>query len=501
MLVCDSISKRYGSVVALRSANLKVQPGEIHAILGGNGSGKSTLAKIMAGTVQPDGGTIHWNGVPLRIMNPVSATKSGIAVTFQELSLLGNLTVAENICFPAMPTRLGRVQVARMRERVHPLLKDLELEGMEDVLVDHLPSGYQYLVEYAKALFRNPDILVLDEITSALHREQVTRITQSIRALAERGTAVLFVSHRLPEIFSLCDGVTVFRNGENVGTFRTGEVSANQLLALMTGDPNAVDTTAALDGEPYTLAPRSASLEVESLPVRSHKISLSIRSGEIVGIAGIQGQGQSELVRRLFGMHGVVTVTLNGKIVRIGSPRSAVRQGFAFVSGDREHEGTFAQHSLSTNASCVGQFIFHRKAMDIKAEFDRMHVHYHRLSQKMQELSGGNQQKVVLTRWTSVHPAILLADDPTKGVDVAARHEVHQMFVALAESGTAIVMVSSDEEELVALASMYPLMRVLVMYDGTFVQELKGAEVTLQSLIEASIPQEDNHVISQAENL
>lgn len=501
MLVCDSISKRYGSVVALKSAHLEVRPGEIHAILGGNGSGKSTLAKIMAGTVQADSGIIQWNGTPLHIVNPISSTKTGIAVTFQELSLLGNLSVAENICFPNLPTRLGRVQKASMRDRVRPLLQHLGLAGTEDMLVDLLPSGEQYLVEYAKALYRNPKILVLDEITSALHREQVERISQSIRALADQGTVIVFVSHRLPEIFSLCDGVTVFRNGENVGTFRTADVSADRLLALMTGEAIIPDKITLMDSKLQTLSQHATSLEVESLPVRSQKISLSIQSGEIVGVAGIQGQGQSELVRRLFGMHGTVRVKLNGSMVTIGNPRSAVRHGFAFVSGDREHEGTFAQHSLSSNALCVGKFIFHRKALNIKTEFDRMHVRYHQLSQKMYELSGGNQQKVVLARWTAVHPAILLADDPTKGVDVAARHEVHQVFAQLAESGTAIVMVSSDEEELVALASIYPLMRVLVIYDGRIVQELKGTGITLQALIEASIPQEDNNATSQAENL
>ncbi len=514
MLSCQGIRKNYGPVVALRSATVQVSRGEVRAILGGNGSGKSTLAKILAGTVMKDAGTITWNGEPLDTSTPAKAFRSGVAVTFQELSLLGNLTVAENVCFPTLVTRYGTVQKRAMEDRVIDLLKPFDLGHRAGDLVDELSTSEQYLVEYVKALYRRPNVLVLDEITSALYREQVSWLQQSIQELSQQGVTILFVSHRLPEIFAFCHSVTVLRNGESVGTYRTSDVTPERLLDLMTARREAkelslenVDVDKTVRSETNDLpreqnrrrhrAPESSSLDIRLKAVLegpSGPMELTARRGEIIGIAGIQGQGQSDFVRHLFGITGSIVLEIDGKQVRISNPRSAVHMGVAFVSGDREREGTFSHHTIRMNASVVGTFVLKHGRMPLDRALDDLHTVYTSMNQRIRELSGGNQQKVVLARWMTTAPKLILADDPTKGVDVLARRDVHESFARLASDGTTILYVSSDEEELVSLHQLYPNMRVLVMYQGKILRELRDEELTLATIIEASIPRGDTNV-------
>lgn len=506
--------KSYGPVMALQSVTVQVGRGEVRAILGGNGSGKSTLAKILAGTVSKDAGTIIWDDAPLDTSTPARAARSGVASTFQELSLFGNLTVAENVCFPNLPMRWGGVQKRVMEERVVELLRPFGLEHRVSDLVDELSSSEQYLVEYVKALYRRPKVLVLDEITSALYREQVGWLQKSIQDLSDQGVAILFVSHRLPEIFAFCHSVTVLRNGESVGTYAVNDVSPERLLDLMTARtevgespiqvaPSVTDSKIASDemaveratGSSHPPLPKPSDVRLRAtLRGRAGPLELTVRRGEIVGIAGIQGQGQSELVRQLFGITGPLSLEVDGKSVRITNPRSAVRHGFAFISGDREHEGTFPHHSIRMNAGVVGTFVLRHGRLAIDRALDDLHTVYKNMNQKIRELSGGNQQKVVLARWMTTTPSVILLDDPTKGVDVLARRDVHENFARLARGGTTILMVSSDEEELVALHQLHPNMRVLVMYQGTILQELRDQEITLGALIEASIPRGDINV-------
>jgi ABC-type sugar transport system ATPase subunit len=485
----ENISKTYGQVRALSNASLAVAGGEIRGILGGNGSGKSTLVKIAGGTVVPDSGAIYLDGARTAIGSPKDAKKAGIIMTSQELSIVPNLTVEENLLLSRFPARFGILSDARRARRLsREMLDRLELGHRIDSEVAGLPENELYLLEFGKALIQDGDILLLDEITSALYDNNVAVVRSILRECKAANKTILFISHRMEELYSICDSVTVMRNGEAVGTFGIAEKNENELLTLMAGQVCPASGKVSGTGKAADARPV---VEADSIPIRQYRKSVSIKvmPGEIIGVAGLQGHGQSEIVRTLHGMRGEVSIRIAGRPTTIRSPRQAVRHGFAFISGDRQTEGVFKEHSVGDNLAVVGELAKRGKAADARKALDAINVKYSGIFQKLTSLSGGNQQKVIVGRWTSTDPLLILADDPTKGIDVRARSDLHALFAGMAKRGSALVMVSSDDNELVSLCAHSDNSRVIVLYEGGIVATLRGMDITRDNIIAAAIPQ------------
>lgn len=490
---CRNMSKSYGSVLALRNASLSVNRTEIHAILGGNGSGKSTLAKIIGGIVQPDTGEMFLTGQPYKVGSPSRAKQKRVVVTSQELSLSKNLTVAENLTLHNLPKKLGIIlDKDEINKKALKVLERLGMCQFVDELVVNLPPNKQYLIEFAKALLQDPELLIIDEITSALYREDFLLFSDIVRDLSSKGCTVLFISHRMPEIFSLCSTVTVMRNGAVIATHAIKDVNEQMLLSLLTGSTyqHYTENNRPSDASEGLSAQATSLLTVKEMKIPSFNttINLEVKRGEVIGIAGLQGQGQSELVRTLFGLNGLIQMTLDSEEKTIHSPRDAVKAGIVFISGDREREGVFYGRTIQENLSVINDIVLKRKPLEHKEVLAEVTVRYDSLSQPIEALSGGNQQKVVIGRGTTILPKLVLADDPTKGVDVTSRKDVHEILNKLAQSGSSIIFVSSDEEELVDLVTLAERSRVLVMYNGIIVKTFGSGEVTLHNLISASMP-------------
>lgn len=487
-IVCEKVGKAFGSVVALEEVFLTVEAGEIRALLGGNGSGKSTLVKILAGVVAPSHGAVRLFDRPYQIHGPKDAKRAGVVMTSQELSLLDNLTVAENISLCTLPSRGGLADKKKMRKIALEALEELHMAHLIDCVVGTLAPNEKYMVEYAKALVQEPKILLVDEITSALFKEDVIRIKASLHKLKEQGCSIVFISHRMGEIFDICDSVTVMRNGRTVADMRVEECEERKLLSLMTGRSFEEEMAEARLTEEASARPAVLSIRNLHLPGFGNEVDMDVAAGEIVGIAGLQGHGQSELVRQLFGLSQPVRVEFQGQTLSYKSPLEAVRHGIAFISGDREKEGVFREQSISENLNVVRQIVLKEKGgREDRTLLGEYGVVYDNPRQRLVQLSGGNQQKVVIGRWMSVSPKLLLADDPTKGIDVNARTDVHRMMSKLAENGTIVIMFSSDDSELVNLARHTAYASVIVMYEGKIVKRLRGAEITEENISKASL--------------
>lgn len=478
-----NIDKRFGNVVALRNAQISIESGDIRALVGGNGSGKSTLAKILGGVSVANGGTISLDGEAYSVNSPVEAKKKGLVITSQELSLLQNLSIAENICLCNLDCTKGIPFLNRkaMMKRTEEVLDMMGKRHLLHVRTEDLPANEQYLMELAKALVQNPKIFILDEITSALYKNDVELAKKIIRKLSDEGTIIIFISHRLNEVFEMCDSVTVLRNGDYIGTFQTKELSENQLISYMSGREikNLVFQEQNSD---YNNAETLFSTDDIHLKHFNTQISLDVKRGEFIGIAGLDGQGQTLLMRKLFGMHSSYSATLEGKPVTISSPGKAIQYGIGYVSGDRELEGTFKARSIAENLTVVKKLVKKEKVHAPDDILKESGVRYHSSKDLITSLSGGNQQKVVIARWTSMNPKIILADDPTKGIDIQARRDVHDTFLKLIEQGSSVLMISSDDEELVETCRIMPLSRVFVIYEGNIVAVLQGADISVENI-------------------
>ncbi len=486
-LVFQNISKRYGAVVAIKQADMEIEKGEIRAILGGNGSGKSTLAKIAGGLIGRDSGEILFDGKRLDFQSPKEAKKNHVIMTSQELSLFGNLTVEENICICDVPVKGIFTNRKALKEKASKIMKKMKLEALMGVKVSKLAANQQYMVELAKALVQEPEILLIDEITSALYREDVEVVYQILAELKKQGCIILFISHRMAELYAICDSVTIMKNGETIGTYRMQEKTEDELLSLMAG--TKMETSG---GERKYMQKKERDTFIRAphifIPDYGTVESLDVHRGEIIGVAGLQGHGQTDLIRSLYGMNGEIKIEKEGKEISIHSPKQAVSHGFAFISGDRERDGTFQERNLAENIAAVQELVKHEKLGDAREVLDSFHVRYDNPRQLITALSGGNQQKVVVGRWLCTKPTLLLADDPSKGIDVNARRDLHREFAKLAEQGSAVVMISSDDDELVNITSMVPVSKVIVMYEGRISAVLEGDEINRENISAASMP-------------
>jgi ribose transport system ATP-binding protein len=488
------IGKRFGAVTALHGASLSLMPGEIRALLGANGSGKSTLVKVLGGMVKPDDGAIILRGKPLTIHSPRDSRQNKIAVAYQDLSLVPQISVTDNVMLgQERRNKAGFSSNAIMRERTLQLLKLLKMELNPDTLVGDLEPATQSLVEVLKALAWEPEILILDEVTASLHHDQVRQLFDLLREKQRQGLGILFVSHRFDEVFSLCETATVLRGGETVNaSVKLSEVNSSDLVYFMTGQyPDQSQKTTCQD---VLCGGREPVLSLKDVHVAKqvNGVSFQVYKGEMVGLGGLQGQGQAELLRAIIGGIPVSEgeVRFADKPVHFKSPSEAVHCGIGFISGDREREGILPIRPVSENlflAKFAIQSIWSIvKSGQLKSGarevIEQLKIVAGGPNLPANSLSGGNQQKLIVGRWLMVHPKLLLLDDPTKGVDVNARREIHQLLYQLAANGTTIIISSSDNEELLAISN-----RIFVFYEGKIAAELCDEQKTETRLVSAML--------------
>jgi rhamnose transport system ATP-binding protein len=485
LLEVRHIEKTFPGVRALSGVSFDVRPGEVHALLGENGAGKSTLIKIVSGVYQPDLGSILVNGAQLHFFSPDDARRAGVATIYQELLLFPELSVAENIFLGHAPLAgAGRIDWRAMRAEAARLLDSLEIDDLSpDQIVGVLTVGNRQRVEILRALSHDARILIMDEPTAALTESDVTRLFDVVRRLKRRGVGIVYISHRLDEIFAIADRVTVLRDGAYVGSRDVADTNVGELVHMMVG--RRLESLF-----PKTVAPIGAPvLEARDLVRRplTKGVSLTVRAGEIVGIAGLVGSGRSELAQTLFGMTPSESgeVRLNGESVRIDSPETARAKGIAYVPEDRGTQGLVRGMSVLHNFSLAALgSLSHAGFIDRAAErrmalegVARFSVKTSSVDEIAGRLSGGNQQKIVLGKWLANNPKLLILDEPTRGIDVGAKAEIHRLMSQLAAEGVAILMISSELPEVLGMSD-----RVLVMREGRLVAEFDRADATSEAV-------------------
>lgn len=484
----DGISKSFGSVVALREGRLTLRAGSIHAVVGENGAGKSTLVKILAGLYQRDSGTFELEGKSVDFRSTADAKAAGIAVIYQEPTLFPDLSVTENVFMGRQPTnRFGRIQKQAMRDEVVSLLERLGVRIDPDRPAEGLSIADQQIIEIAKAISLDAKALIMDEPTAALSGVEVERLFAVARSLRDEGRALAFISHRFDEVFDLCDTITVMRDGSYISTDKIADVTVPEIVRKMVGrDVNDLfPKTPAEIGRPV--------LEVSGLtqPGVFHDISFTVCAGEIVGLAGLVGAGRSEVARAVFGVdtYRSGTVTIDGKTLTGGNPRAAMKAGMALVPEDRRKQGLVMDATVSSNITdAIRDTLTKLGLITVAAENRAAQVWASRLEVKTASLdaiastlSGGNQQKVVLGKWLATAPKLLIIDEPTRGIDVGTKSEVHRMMSDLAGRGLAILMISSELPEVLGMAD-----RVLVMREGRLTATIPRAEATPESVMLAA---------------
>jgi ribose transport system ATP-binding protein len=489
-LTLTGISKRYAGVRALEGVDFACERGKIHAVLGENGAGKSTLIKIIAGVIQPDTGTMRLAGQDVRFATPSAANAAGVVCIFQELSLMPDLSVADNISIASPPRRFGLIDARAQRRRAEELLTEIGCEDVNPLMrVRDLPLSRRQVVEIAKALGKRPRLLILDEATSALTSADVEKVYAMLARLKAADVAILYISHRMHEVEALADRASVFRNGRHIETFDKGVRSTADIVQLMIGRDIATQY-------PPKPARKSAkpvlALDNLSWERRLESISLKVGAGEIVGLGGLDGQGQKSLLLALFGVLRGVTgrITVEDREVRPGSPAAAKSVGLALVPEDRKTEGLMLPMSIADNlaiaslqAVSTGPFIDRGKESAVVADaIRRLQIKIGNASDPVATLSGGNQQKVVLAKWLMTEPRIILLNDPTRGIDVGTKQELYRLMRELADQGAAILFYSTDYDELIGCCD-----RVAIMYDGRIVRELEGTELTETNIISSSL--------------
>lgn len=489
------ISKGFGGIVALREVSFSARAGEVHALMGENGAGKSTLMKILAGAYDHEGGQILLDGKPTSIHTPRDAIQKGVSVIYQELSLARHLTVAENILIEQMGRGL-LLDRNGMDDRAKQLLADMGFAEIDPrQLVGDLPIAYQQVVEICKALSRDCSILVLDEPTAVLTNHETEKLFDLVRRLRARGVCIVYISHRLDEIFALCDRVSILKDGRNVGTWETGDLDHDRLTNLMIGrDLNEFfPQRNAIMGD--------VALEVTGLEAgpQVQGVNLRVRKGEVLGIGGLVGAGRTEVLRAVFGADSRTDgeIEVHGRAVRIRSPGDAVREGIGLVPEDRKHQGVLLNLPILVNAVLtpvnpwLGRLGFIRDKAEregTEALRTELRLKAASIDAEVGTLSGGNQQKVALMKWLASRCDVLFLDEPTRGVDVGAKVEIYRVINDLAERGTAIVMVSSEMLELIGMCD-----RVMVMRAGRMAGELTRGDMTEERIIELAMGRENVH--------
>jgi rhamnose transport system ATP-binding protein len=477
------IRKSFGAVAAVRGVSFAVGRGETHALVGENGAGKSTLLKILAGILRPDEGDVFWRGERLHLSSPREALERGIGMVYQEMLAFENLTVTANIFAGREITRGGRLLEGEMRRRTRALLDQLHLAVSPDALAESLPAAHRQLLQVARALAFDCEILVLDEPTTSLTDAETDHLFAVLQRLKSKGVTLLYVSHRLAEVFRLCDCVTVLRDGSHVWTRPIAATNHDEVVRAMVGRdlPPRADVSG-----PAADAPRALDVEGLSRGRWFRDVSLHVKAGEIVALFGLVGSGRSELLETIFGIHhaDAGAIRVDGRAVASRSPRDAARAGIALVPEERQRQGLFFNLSLRHNLvlprhAVAGDVLIGSmeddEAQRIVAEW---RIKAAAVSVTPDALSGGNQQKVVLAKWLATRPRVLLLDEPTKGVDVGAKFEIHEIVRKQAAAGMGCLVASSDLPEVLALAH-----RIVVMREGRIRGEIEGTAATEESVM------------------
>jgi ABC-type sugar transport system ATPase subunit len=487
LLVADGITKRFGGVPALTDVHLAVNPGEVHALIGANGAGKSTLIKALAGVHRPDAGTVWWQGEPAEFRNLNDAMTAGMAVMFQQLNVVDDLTVGEYLTLGREATRHGWLSGRRDYAAASSAFEQVGIEIPLSKSAGALSTAEQELLEITRAVSADARLVVMDEPTASLGQVEIERLFEVIRGLRKRGVAVLYVSHRLEEILALTDNVTVLRDGRNAGDIATADADRGTLLEMMVGTRTRKQIARSLR------EPGGELLRVEHLsaPTGLRDIDLTLRAGEVLGLYGLMGSGRTELMEALYGMSphtGLIAV--EGKEVDVRSPSEATSLGFGLVPEDRIHQGLIAEASVAGNLTISapqkttknGIFNSRRERADARELVREVGIKTASVTAPVTSLSGGNQQKVVIGRWLFAETKILLLDDPTVGVDVAAKDEIYRLVLTLADSGSGVIVCSSELDELLTLAD-----RIMVLHRGAIVASVPVDGAEAETLVRTAI--------------
>jgi ribose transport system ATP-binding protein len=487
VLEMRGISKHFGGVSALQNVNLTIYPGEVHALMGENGAGKSTLMKILAGAYIADEGEIYVDGKPLNITDPGVARRAGINLIYQELNVAPNLTVTENIFMGSELRRGQLLDREGMERQAQTVLNQLGANFTPNVAVSSLSIAEQQVVEIARALKDNSRILVMDEPTAALSDRETERLFEVIRKLRSDGIAIIYISHRMEEVYALANRVSVLRDGQYIGSLTRDELSPERLVQMMVGRPMQ-------DFYEHQRQTNPGPVVLEVRNVGGGKVqpaNLELRAGEIVGLAGLVGAGRTELCRLIFGADPKDSgeVWLNGNKLEINSPGDAIASGIGYVPEDRKDQGLFLEMTSGKNItlnmlkqdSKAGILNWQSLGKIARDAVENFNIRLANLEIRAMDLSGGNQQKLLLARWLAIKPRVLLLDEPTRGVDIGAKSEIYRIISDLAQQGVAVLMVSSELPEVVGLSD-----RVLVMREGQLVGELGGStgrEITQENIM------------------
>jgi ribose transport system ATP-binding protein len=492
MLEMAGISKRFPGVTALDSVDFSVATGEVVALVGENGAGKSTLMKILAGIHRPDSGTIQLSGQAVTIRSPKESAHLGIGIIHQELEVIDTLDVAANIFLGREPEWGGPLRLID-RRRIHSetnvFLKQLGLDLSPSTLLGTLSTAQQQMVEIARALSQNARILIMDEPTSSLTLSETERLMSVVQRLRDSGVGIIYISHRLNEVERLADRVVVLRDGKNAGELKRSEIHRDRMVQLMVGRDLETFYAGA------TETGRDVCMELKGIRTARyplHEVSLSIRHGEILGLAGLVGAGRSELAQAVFGVEKARAgkVELNGKVVEVRTPQDAIRHGIYLVPEDRRNTGLLTAMTVRENITLPALSRFSTRGWirrrsersAAQASCDELRIKTPSIETTASSLSGGNQQKIVLAKWLSLNPTVILFDEPTRGIDVGAKAEIYQLMRRLAASGVAILMISSDMEEILGNSD-----RVAVMHEGRVTGVLDRAECTQEAILRLAV--------------
>lgn len=487
-----NITKYFPGVVALRSVNFSIEEGSVHALVGENGAGKSTLMNILGGEFVPDSGTVCLDGVPVCIRNPAESLRLGIGIVHQELNLCPNLTITENIFLGREKYKKGKICWPELDKKAALLLKQLGVEFNPKTKIRSLSLAAQQLIEIARAISYDAKILIMDEPTSALTVNESEKLFCIIRNLKDAGKTIIYISHRMEEVFRISDKISILRDGEFLGTYARDEISHDEIIKLIAGKELSSEI---VERKRACLTYEKPVLHVKNLcrPGFFNGLEFDLYPQEILGIYGLQGAGRTELLETLFGLVPSWTgeIWLNGKQLKNRNPAEAIRNGFAMVPENRLQYGIFSKMNITENMNCCsgitvsgagGLLNMKKMIRNCSDAAKKFSIKIACQSEKIRNLSGGNQQKVVIAKWISASPDVLMIDEPTRGIDVGAKAQIYRILRKLSSEGLSVIMVSSELSEVLSQCD-----RILVMKSGKFVSELRGDDATKEKIIQAAI--------------
>ena len=494
LIELKNITKQYPGVTALDNVSFQLKRGQVHALVGANGAGKSTLVNIISGVVTPSDGQIFMNGQEVTIDNEKAAEHLGISTVHQERSLVPGLSIANNVYATRQPiNKLGFVNERLLLKKTDELLKRLRLDAKADQLVEELSASKQQLVEIAKALSLDANILILDEPTATITKNETIVLFEIIKELKDKGISILYISHRLEEIFEIADYVSIFRDGKEAGSFSIDEIKIDGMIRHMVGEDVALNSAIERETAGRTIKNRQKALEVTNLSGKQgfKDVSFDLEEGEILGFAGLVGAGRTETLRAVYGADPLDSgeIKIFGNPTHIKHPKDAIRKGIGYMSEDRKEQGLFLGMTVSENIAApnLRQFAPHSWIKDreisevAKNYIKKLNIVTPSENQTALNLSGGNQQKVVLSAWLHINPKILIVDEPTKGIDVGAKAEIYRILRDIRKRGTSIIVISSEFKELMSFTD-----RIIVMWEGKIVGQIPADEATEENILELS---------------